>query len=289
MLSFSQLFALSAIAMALGEGTPHQAAAIKDTQLETPSRGLQLDGSGQQAPSKGATMPAAQPASSEAASAAATGVQAPQVLTDASGSKVAEVPPASQVEGTMEEHDEASMVQVGMEHSLAQNQADIDNQLLATLPFCAVLLSFVGVVSFTIFFLYRIRCGRTKSKSQVSKGAAGKPSLSNNHEELDFEDLETALNMTVATHVSRKQVGGGGLEEKLEVLKKGREAGSPTNCSETTTPPSDDGWGSGAWADDGWDSLDDCEEDLNAVDASISTSAPPSTPKVPALRKGKAD
>lgn len=219
--------------MALGEPAPPQAMAIKETKLE-------------------AAMPAAEPASSEAASVAATGVQAPKIMTDASASKTADVLPASEAEGATKEQDEVSMVQIGMEKSLTQNQADIDNQLLTTLPFWTVLLSFVGVVSFTIFFLYRILCGRTKSKGQGFKGAASKPSLSNNHEELDFEDLETALNMTVTTAVSRKHVLGGGLVEKLEVLKKGSEAGSPTNCSETTAP-SDDGWGNGGWADDGCD------------------------------------
>lgn len=122
---------------------------------------------------------------------------------------------------------------------------------LMRLPLIAALLSFTGVVAYSLVFLFKI-FKRRKTNSPIPKAKSGRA-----NDELDFEDLECAFDVATSKKADlplRKKVHSKVKDVKQEVQSKVKEA---KQVLATALEPDDAGWGD----DIGWD---DIADDLTA-------------------------
>jgi len=265
MSSFRHFFLLSLIAISLGEEVPPQALASKETQLEPAAKAALPQATDGTKAGLDAIM---EPKASQVkiAEKPVTGdTHAQDAAKDAPALGAPRSPPASEGMASAPKEDEALPDPSASEEMASAPKEDEDGGAMEVMHMThmAALLSFVGVACYSFVFLCKIFKLPSKDKSQGSP-----PSTNRQPDELDFEDLEGAQSVALATPLSRK------------------------SCSSTQ---SDDGWGGdNAWGNDNWDDLDDCEADLDTMDSAISSGALPAAPPPVKLapvkgKKGKGD
>jgi len=173
--------------------------------------------------------------------------------------------------------------EIEIHHDALQQGAMDQSASLTLVPLVAALLSFAGLIAYTLkTFCKMCRQGKNeKGRSAPAKVSTKALSLS---EDLDFDDLENALGMppspsstAASTPVSRK------------LVQSSQESSQGAECGWANDLDSDAGWGDAAWGDGGWDDIADCEGAEVDADVFEAPMAVPRQAKAAVSAKGKAD
>lgn len=158
-----------------------------------------------------------------------------------------------QEKAALEDKDKSKEGEIEVSHFVAPKATvEPDPVSLTRVPLLAALLSFAGILAYSLVFICKIFRRRKGAQSSAQK-ATEKQS-----DDLDFEDLEGALEVAVAgtgcleepaTPVVRKMVQS---QEVSEVCTNGWDNDS--------AGLSDAGWGDASWEDEGWSDAADCEK-----------------------------
>jgi hypothetical protein len=158
-----------------------------------------------------------------------------------------------------EEEQKEDVGEVAVIRSVPSDQAQAaepSKASLMKLPLLAALMSFAGMLAYSLKMVYKIFERRRGQSAQ--KGVAPAPKATRNTVDLDFEDLEHALDATLAPSdvavapapVVRKQV-----KQEVEASPSGWDI----DLNSDQEAGSEAGWGDAAWDKESWDDGSEAE------------------------------